>query len=120
VAISATTILQEEVEDAYRGRAFAFYDMMFNVTYAIGAVIFAAFMPSDGRSAVIVGVVAAGYAVFAAAYWLSVRGGSSSPGPGPAPASGEDASDSGEDASDSGDGASGGEMPSSAAQRRSS
>jgi MFS family permease len=120
VAISATTILQEEVEDAYRGRAFAFYDMMFNVTYAIGAVIFAAFMPSDGRSAVIVGVVAAGYAVFAAAYWLSVRGGSSSPRSGAAPASGEDASDSGEDASDSGDGASGGEMPSSAAQRRSS
>ena len=45
VAISATTILQEEVDDAYRGRAFAFYDMMFNVTYAIGAVIFAAFLP---------------------------------------------------------------------------
>ena len=88
VAISATTILQEEVDDAYRGRAFAFYDMMFNVTYAIGAVIFAAFMPSDGHSPVIVGVVAAGYAILAAAYWLSVRGGSS-PGSGtdiPSPA----------------------------------
>jgi MFS family permease len=86
VAISATTILQEEVDDAYRGRAFAFYDMMYNVTYAIGAAIFAAFMPSDGRSSIIVGVVAAGYAVVAAAYWLSARGtggpapGSSSPG----------------------------------------
>ena len=33
VAICATTILQEEVDDAYRGRVFAFYDMMFNVTY---------------------------------------------------------------------------------------
>ncbi len=84
VAISATTILQEEVEDAYRGRAFAFYDMMYNVTYAIGAVIFAAFMPSDGRSPVIVGVVAAGYAVVAAAYWLSARGtGGASPGSSP-------------------------------------
>ena len=31
VAICATTILQEEVDDAYRGRVFAFYDMMFNV-----------------------------------------------------------------------------------------
>jgi sugar phosphate permease len=100
VAICATTILQEEVDDAYRGRAFAFYDMMFNVTYAIGAVIFAAFMPSDGHSPAIVGVVAAGYAILAAAYWLSVRGGSS---PASAPASG-----------------SGGEMPSSAAQRSNS
>jgi len=118
VAISATTILQEEVEDAYRGRAFAFYDMMFNVTYAIGAVIFAAFMPSDGRSAAIVGVVAAGYAVLAAAYWLSVRGGSSSPGSGPAsgPASASGEGASGEGASGEG----GGEMPSSAAQRSSS
>ena len=34
VAICATTILQEEADDAYRGRIFAFYDMMFNVTYA--------------------------------------------------------------------------------------
>ena len=37
VAICATTILQEEVDDAYRGRVFAFYDMMFNVTYVAGA-----------------------------------------------------------------------------------
>jgi MFS family permease len=110
VAICATTILQEEVDDAYRGRAFAFYDMMFNVTYAIGAVIFAAFMPSDGHSPAIVGVVAAGYAILAAAYWLSVRGGSS-PASDPAPGS----------ASGSGSGSgSGGEMPSSAAQRSNS
>jgi MFS family permease len=81
VAISATTILQEEVDDAYRGRAFAFYDMMYNVTYAIGAAIFAAFMPSDGRSSIIVGVVAAGYAIVAAAYWLSARG-AAGPSPG--------------------------------------
>ena len=100
VAISATTILQEEVDDAYRGRVFAFYDMMFNVTFVIGAAIGAAFMPSDGRSPGIVGGVAAGYAAVAAAYWLSSRGGAgSSPGSG----------------SGSGTG-----MPASAAQPRSS
>ena len=83
VAICATTILQEEVDDAYRGRAFAFYDMTFNVTYAIGAVIFAAFMPSDGRSPIIIGVLAAGYAVAAAAYWLLSSPRAASPaGPG--------------------------------------
>jgi MFS family permease len=97
VAICATTILQEEVDDAYRGRAFAFYDMMFNVTYAVGAVVFAAFMPSDGRSPAIIGVAAAGYAILAAAYWLAAGRGQSSPGSG-----------------------SGGVIPSPAAQRSSS
>src|ERR1700689_1633466 len=52
VAICATTILQEEVGDAYRGRVFAFYDMMFNVTYVIGAALSAAFMPAIGHSPV--------------------------------------------------------------------
>jgi MFS family permease len=70
VAICATTILQEEVDDAYRGRMFAFYDVMFNVTLAAGALISAAFMPRTGRSPVIIAVVAVGYAVVAAGYWL--------------------------------------------------
>ncbi len=80
VAICAVTILQEDVEDAYRGRVFAFYDMMFNVTYAAGAGLSAAFMPSDGYSPLIVGLVAAGYAVVAAAYWLAGARGQSSSG----------------------------------------
>jgi hypothetical protein len=82
VAISATTILQEEVDDAYRGRVFAFYDMMFNITYVAGAALAAAFMPADGRSPAVVGLVAAGFAIAAAAYWLSGGRGGSSPGPG--------------------------------------
>jgi hypothetical protein len=70
VAICATTILQEQVEDAYRGRVFAFYDMMFNATYVAGAALFAAFMPDNGRSPVIVAVAAIGFALVAAGYWL--------------------------------------------------
>jgi MFS family permease len=81
VAICATTILQEEVDDAYRGRVFAFYDMMFNVTYAAGAGLSAAFMPDDGHSPAIVALVAAGYAILAVAYWLSQRLGKASSGP---------------------------------------
>jgi hypothetical protein len=101
VAICATTILQEEVADAYRGRVFAFYDMMFNVTYAAGAGLSAAFMPDNGHSPAIVGLVAAGYAILAGAYWLAQPRRQSS------------------SALDSGPG-SGGEIPSSAAQRSSS
>jgi MFS family permease len=83
VAICATTILQEEVDDAYRGRVFAFYDMMFNVMYVAGAGLSAVFMPADGHSPAIVGAVAAGYAALAAGYWLArERGQSSSPSSG--------------------------------------
>lgn len=71
IAICVTTILQEEIEDVYRGRVFAFYDMMSNATYVAGAALFAAFMPQDGKSAVIVAVAAVGFAAVAAAYWLS-------------------------------------------------
>jgi hypothetical protein len=54
-----------------------------------GAGLSAAFMPSDGHSPAIVGLVAAGFAVLAAAYWLFMRVGQSSPGSGgtiPSPA----------------------------------
>ena len=73
VAICATTILQEEVADAYRGRMFAFYDVMFNVTIAAGALISVGFLPRTGRSPVLMGVVAAAYAAVAAGYWLLTR-----------------------------------------------
>ena len=72
VAICATTILQEEVDDAYRGRVFAFYDMMFNVAFVAGAALSAAFMPANGHSPVVIGLVAAGFAIVAAAL-LAVR-----------------------------------------------
>jgi hypothetical protein len=102
VAICATTILQGEADDAYRGRIFAFYDMMFNVTYAAGAGLSAVFMPDNGHSPAIVALVAVGFAILAAAYWLFQRMGqapSSDPGSGSA---------------------GGGVMPSAAAQRSSS
>ena len=82
VAICAVTILQEEVDDAYRGRVFAFYDMMFNAAYVAGAALSVVIMPANGHSPVLIAVVAAGFAVVAAGYWLAVRRQSSS-GSGP-------------------------------------
>ena len=79
VAICVTTVLQEEVDDGYRGRLFAFYDVMFNVSLAVGALLSAPFMPLNGKSAAIIGVVAAGYAVAAAGYWLLSRQSSAGP-----------------------------------------
>jgi MFS family permease len=96
VAICATTILQEQVDDAYRGRLFAFYDVMFNVSLAAGALLSVAFMPINGKSAGVIAGVAAGYAVVAAGYWLLIRQPSSGGGePGaPSPSSAAQASSS--------------------------
>jgi hypothetical protein len=80
VAICATTILQEDTGDSYRGRIFAFYDMTFNAAFAAGAAVSALFLPVTGRSPAIIGLVATGYAVVAAGYWLAVRQPGGEPG----------------------------------------
>jgi MFS family permease len=73
VAICATTILQEETDDAYRGRLFSFYDVMSNIPLAVGALLSATFLPLTGKSPGTVAGVAAGYLVIAAGYWLVSR-----------------------------------------------
>jgi MFS family permease len=98
VAICAVTVLQEQVDDAYRGRVFAFYDMMFNAAYVAGAALSVAIMPADGHSPLLIALVAAGFAVVAAAYWLAAGRGQSP----------------------SGSAGGGGTIPSAAAQRSSS
>jgi MFS family permease len=93
IAISVTTILQEEVDDAYRGRVFSFYDVFFNVTYVAGAALSALFMPVDGKSYAILGLVAAGYAAAAAGYRVAsahTSGGASGPLAAAAPPSADD------------------------------
>jgi MFS family permease len=95
VAICATTILQEEVDDAYRGRLFAFYDVMFNVSLAAGALVSVTFMPLDGRSSAVIAAAAAGYAAVAAGYWLLSRQPAAGGGPPePSPSSAAQASSS--------------------------
>ena len=121
VAISATTILQEEVEDAYLGRVFAFYDMMYNAAYVAGAAAGAGFMPSSGHSPLIVALVAAGYLLVAAAYWVATRRGQSSPDSGDPDGSGDPADASGSSGASGASGGSGSSgsgtgMPTSAAQ----
>jgi MFS family permease len=73
IAICATTILQEDIGDDYRGRAFSFYDMTFNVLFVGGAAISAAFMPPTGRSGELIAAVAIGYGATAAGHWALTR-----------------------------------------------
>jgi MFS family permease len=90
LAICVTTILQQEMEDDFRGRVFSVYDMLFNVTFVLGAALSAAFMPVTGRSLPMLLVVACGYVVAAAVY--RVLTGQSRPA-GPLPSGGSPAAD---------------------------
>jgi MFS family permease len=70
IAISTTTILQQEVDDAFRGRVFSINDMLYNAAFVAGAAISALFLPVTGRSYPMLALVAIGYLVVAALYRL--------------------------------------------------
>jgi MFS family permease len=82
VKICVDTIIQQHVDDAYLGRVFSLYDMLFNVALVLGAAVSAPFMPLDGKSYALVGAVAFGYLAAAAAFAVLNRG---QPRPAPEP-----------------------------------
>jgi len=71
--ICVDTIVQESIEDAYRGRVFSFYDILFNVSFVSAAVFAALTLPPNGKSYAVLGVIAAGYALTAMIYALAAR-----------------------------------------------
>ncbi|MFJ3951510.1 MFS transporter [Streptomyces sp. Je 1-4] len=72
--ISTDTIVQSTVDDAFRGRSFAIYDVLFNVAFVGAAAVAALMLPPDGRSAALLGMVTVLYALVAAALIRSGRG----------------------------------------------
>jgi MFS family permease len=73
VKICVDTIIQQNVDDAYRGRVFSVYDMLFNVTYVGAAAISALYMPTTGKSYALLFVTAVGYALTAVSYAVLSR-----------------------------------------------
>lgn len=73
--ICADTLVQESVEDEYRGRVFAIYDVLFNVSFVAAAGVTAAVLPLNGRSAAVVIGVAVVYALGAVLYSRAARRG---------------------------------------------
>ncbi len=82
VKICVDTIVQQYVDDAYLGRVFSLYDMLFNVALVAGAAAGAPFMPLNGKSYALVTVVAFGYLAAAATFAVLNRG---QPRPAPEP-----------------------------------
>jgi MFS family permease len=83
VKICADTMVQRDVEDAYLGRAFSIYDMLFNGSYVLAATLAALLLPPNGKSLFVLGVIAAGYLGGAVLY----RAVMPSPAPEPHPSS---------------------------------
>jgi hypothetical protein len=54
--------VQRSVDDEFRGRVFVFYDMVFNGAFVLAAAFAAAALPADGKSYLVVIIVAACYA----------------------------------------------------------
>ncbi|MEV7105765.1 MFS transporter [Streptomyces atroolivaceus] len=65
--IATDTEVQTSVDDAYRGRVFSLYDVLFNVAFVAAAGMSALVLPSDGRSVIVVLTVAALYAIVSVA-----------------------------------------------------
>ena len=70
--ICVDTLVQESVEDDFRGRVFSFYDTLFNVSF-VSAAAAAFLVPSNGRSYLLIAVVAGGYALTSLIYLLASR-----------------------------------------------
>jgi MFS family permease len=66
--ICVDTIVQESVADAFRGRVFAFYDILFNVTFVSAATLAALILPNTGKSYVVLTVISVGYGATALGY----------------------------------------------------
>ncbi|MFC9328349.1 MFS transporter [Kitasatospora sp. NPDC057015] len=71
--ICADTVVQESVEDDFRGRVFAIYDVLFNVAFVAAATVTALVLPLSGRSAAVVVGVALVYGCAAVLYARAAR-----------------------------------------------
>ncbi|KAA0933628.1 MFS transporter [Streptomyces apricus] len=65
--IATDTVVQSSVDDSFRGRIFAVYDVLFNVAFVGAAAVAALMLPPDGRSVALVVMVAVVYGAVAVA-----------------------------------------------------
>ena len=71
--ISVDTLVQHHDSDAYRGRVFAMYDMLFNIALVVAALLTAAVLPESGHSPAAIIAIAIGWLATALAYLMTFR-----------------------------------------------
>ena len=74
IKICVDTLVQAHVADEFKGRVFVIYDMIFNVVLVVAAVIAAVILPANGRSVIIMIIMAVGYLLVALGFALASRG----------------------------------------------
>jgi MFS family permease len=73
IKICVDTLVQAGVDDAYRGRIFSLYDVIFNVAFVAAAAVAAVLLPENGRSHAVLVLISAGYVVTALLYARASR-----------------------------------------------
>jgi MFS family permease len=68
IKISVDTLVQAGVDDAYRGRVFSLYDVIFNVAFVAAAAVAAVLLPEEGRSLPALVGISLGYLLTALLY----------------------------------------------------
>jgi MFS family permease len=71
--ICVDTLVQEAIDDDFRGRVFALYDTLFNVGFVASAALAALLLPDDGKSYPVLALTIAGTAATAVGYGLLCR-----------------------------------------------
>jgi MFS family permease len=74
IKICVDTLVQAHVADDFKGRVFVIYDMIFNVALVVASVIAALILPANGKSVMILIIMAVGYLLVAVAFALASRG----------------------------------------------
>ncbi len=68
VKICVDTLVQTGVDDAFRGRVFSLYDVIFNVAFVAAAAVGALVLPDTGKSYAVLALISGGYAATALLY----------------------------------------------------
>jgi len=73
IKICVDTLVQEAVDDAFRGRVFALYDVIFNVAFVAASSVAAAVLPANGKSYAVLAAITVGYLMTALGYAVVTR-----------------------------------------------
>jgi MFS family permease len=73
IKICVDTLVQQTIEDDFRGRVFSLYDTLFNITFVSAALVTAVLLPDSGYSPISVIAIGTTYALAGGAY-LHVAG----------------------------------------------
>ena len=68
IKICVDTFVQRDVDDAFRGRVFSLYDVLFNVAFVSAAVSAVVLLPRDGRAPVALTTIAVCYLLLAGVF----------------------------------------------------